>query len=150
MLVFGKVTFKKTWSVDFAYPPDYLTDWKLKILLKIQKEPAHFQVPGFCFVWGCRFLRNDNTCRSCRCCCWFRNPANHLRLVVLPIICRVFYIQTVVGWDFWIINSIGGNSYRKLIPSHIPNEKSNRSFQILRLIFCAQRFLPPTRNGWLS
>ena len=28
---------------------------------------------------------------------WFRNPANQLRLVVYPIIYKVFYIQTVVA-----------------------------------------------------
>ena len=35
-----------------------------------------------------------------------RNPANQLRLVVYPIIYKVLYIQTMIVWDFWTINSI--------------------------------------------
>ena len=35
-----------------------------------------------------------------------RNPANQLRLVVYPSIYKVLYIQTMVVWDFWTINSI--------------------------------------------
>ena len=39
-----------------------------------------------------------------------KNPANQLRLVVYPIIFRVFYIQTIPSGcqrDFWTINQIG-------------------------------------------
>ena len=46
-----------------------------------------------------------------------RNPAKQLRLVVYPIFCRDFYIQTVVVWDFWTINV--GSHFSKLdLPLH--------------------------------
>ena len=40
------------------------------------------------------------------CCWWFRNPANHLRVVVYPIICKVFFIPGGCEGDFWTINSM--------------------------------------------
>ncbi len=39
-------------------------------------------------------------------CWWFRNPANQLRLVVYPTVCRALYITGGWEWDFWTINSI--------------------------------------------
>ena len=43
---------------------------------------------------------------------------HQLRLVVYPTICKVLYIQTVVVWDFWTINSI--------ICSHLPPGRDAR------------------------
>ena len=69
------------------------------------------QNPGSPYIRWCAFgvffyhLRNARQFRF-HYCWWFRNPANQLRLVVYPIICRVFStIQKVVVWDFWTISS---------------------------------------------
>ena len=40
-----------------------------------------------------------------------KSSDHQLRLAVYPMIYQVLYIQTVVGWDFWTINScLNGNS----------------------------------------
>ena len=50
-----------------------------------------------------------------------KSGIHQLRLVAFPIIYRVLYIQPVVAWDFWTINSIiqlGGleKNYRNIFP----------------------------------
>ena len=44
-----------------------------------------------------------------------KSGVHKLRLAVYPIVCTVLYIQKVVIWDFWTINSIYSNHFQKWI-----------------------------------
>ena len=72
-------------------------DWAGESTLR--KDQLQLQALARWKIWLGGNLNSRDVPVSMRCYCWwFRNPANQLRLAVYPIIHRVLYIQSGVGF----------------------------------------------------